>query len=164
MKRSGLLNQIFRDKVTAEAYVTATLKYSQPVTSSLQAVEIKVGSSFLLDGKSLTIDHLGDTKVILRGEDGLILWTHEQFQQLVKLGDITQLQMEEAASLDSAGWEYFVQASPEALAEANRRYAIIKLYLLDLTPIKNIVPKTCLNLAPLLNVGSAPKILNSCIT
>lgn len=72
---------------------------------------------------------MGDTKVILRGEDGLIRWTHEEFQQLVKLGDITHLQMEEAASLESVGWEYFVQASPDALAEANRRYAIINSYL-----------------------------------
>jgi putative transposase len=120
---------IFRDQVTAEAYVTAALNYSQPVTSSLQTVDIKVGSSFLLDGKCLTIDHIGDSKVILRGKDGLIRWTHEEFKQLVKLGDITNLQTEETVTLDSVGWEYFVQASPEALAEANRRYAIIKPYL-----------------------------------
>jgi transposase InsO family protein len=120
---------IFRDQVTAEAYVTARLNYTQPVTSSLQAVDLKVGSSFLLDGKCLTIDHIGDSKVILRGQDGLIRWTHEEFQQLVKQGDITNLQIEETASLDSAGWEYFFQASPESLAEANRRYYIIKPYL-----------------------------------
>ena len=120
---------VFRDQVTAEAYVTARLNYSQPVTSSLQTVNIKVGSSFLLDGKCLTIDHLGDSKVILRGQDGLICWTHEEFQQLVKLGDIANLQIEETASLDSEGWEHFLQASPESLAEANRRYDIIKPYL-----------------------------------
>jgi transposase InsO family protein len=120
---------IFRDQVTAEAYVTARLNYTQPVASSLQAVDIKVGSPFLLDGKCLTIDHIGDSKVILRGQDGLIRWTHEEFQQLVKQGDITNLQIEETASLDSAGWEYFLQASPESLAEANRRYYIIKPYL-----------------------------------
>lgn len=120
---------IFRDQVTAEAYVTATFNHSQLVTSSLKTIDIKVGSSFLLDGKCLTIDHIGDSIVILRGQDGLIRWTHEEFQQLVKLGDITNLQIEEATSLDSVGWEYFVKASPEALAVANDRYAIIKLYL-----------------------------------
>jgi hypothetical protein len=123
------LIHIFRDEVTAEAYVTATLNYSQPVTSSLQTVDIKVGSSFLLDGKCLTIDHIGDSKVILRGANGLIRWTHKEFQQLIKQEDITNLQIEETASLEPAGWEYFLQAAPEALADANRRYDIIKPYL-----------------------------------
>ncbi|MDJ0682844.1 MAG: hypothetical protein QNJ18_23660 [Xenococcaceae cyanobacterium MO_167.B52] len=58
----------------------------------MQTVDIKVGSSFLLDGKCLTVDHMGDSKIFLSGQEGLIQWTHQQFQQLVELGEITNLQ------------------------------------------------------------------------
>ncbi len=117
---------LFRDQATGEAYITATHDYSEPITSSVQMVNLKVGSSFLLDGKSLTIDHIGDSKIILRGEQGIIRWTHAEFQQLVELGEITQLQTEENNQLEEEGWQYFVEASPKALETASQRYEAIK--------------------------------------
>ncbi|MGL6344896.1 MAG: integrase catalytic domain-containing protein, partial [Waterburya sp.] len=124
--------KIFRDEATAQAYITASVNYSQPVNSSLQTVDIKVGSSFLLDGKCLTVDHMGDSKIILSGQEGLIQWTHQQFQQLVELEEITNFhKTEETQSLDSLVNEYFNSASPQALAEANRRYSILEPYLKD---------------------------------
>ena len=36
---------LFRDKATAQAYITANANYSEPVNSSLQTIDIKVGSS-----------------------------------------------------------------------------------------------------------------------
>ena len=39
--------KIFRDEATAQAYITANANYSEPVNSSLQTIDIKVGSSFL---------------------------------------------------------------------------------------------------------------------
>ena len=119
----------FRDQATAEAYVTASENYKQPVSSSLQTIDIKVGSSFLLDGKCLTIDHMGDSKIILRGQEGLIRWTHQEFHELVRLGEITNLQTQATSSLDSVAWEFFNSASAEALVEANRRYSILEPYL-----------------------------------
>ena len=121
--------KIFRDKATAQAYITASTNYSQPVNSSLQTVDIKVGSSFLLDGKCLTVDHMGDSKIFLSGQEGLIKWTHQEFQRLVELGEITNLQTEETHSFDSVVEEYFNSANPQALAEANRRYSILEPYL-----------------------------------
>ncbi len=117
---------LFRDQATAEAYITATHDYSEPITSSVQVLNLKVGSSFLLDGKNLTIDHIGDTKILLRGEQGIIRWTHAEFQQLIKLGEISSLQTEEHATLDEEGWQYFIEASPKALETANQRYSAIK--------------------------------------
>ncbi len=67
----------------------------------MQTVDIKVGSSFLLDGKCLTVDHLGDSKIILSGQEGLVRWTHQQFQQLLELGEINNLQTEETDDLNS---------------------------------------------------------------
>ncbi len=133
LSASSLIDQkkvkIFRDETTAQAYIIANANYSQPVNSSLQTVDIKVGSSFLLDGKCLTVDHMGDSKIFLSGQEGLIQWTHQQFQQLVELGEITNLQTEETHPLDSVVEEYFNSASPQALAEANRRYSILEPYL-----------------------------------
>ncbi|WP_190985256.1 DDE-type integrase/transposase/recombinase [Coleofasciculus sp. FACHB-SPT36] len=118
---------LFRDQATAEAYITATHDYSEPVSNSVQIVDLKVGSSFLLDRKSLTIDHIGESKIILRGEQGIIRWTHAEFQQLVELGEITCLQTKEQKTLDEEGWQqYFREASPKALEIANQRYQAIK--------------------------------------
>ena len=121
--------KIFRDEATAQAYITASANYSEPVNSSLRTIDIEVGSSFLLDGKCLTVDHLGDSKIILSGQNGLVRWTHQQFQQLIESGEITNLRAEETDSLDSVVNEYFNSASPQALAEANRRYSILEPYL-----------------------------------
>ncbi|PSF37983.1 integrase [Aphanothece hegewaldii CCALA 016] len=120
---------LFRDQATAEAYITATHDYRDPVSSSVQIVDLKVGSSFLLDGKSITIDHIGESKIILKGEQGIIRWTHAEFQQLVELGEINNLQTENHTTLDEDGWQYFLEASPKALETANERYEIIKPYL-----------------------------------
>lgn len=120
---------LFRDQATAGAYITATHNYSEPITNSLQILDLKVGSSFLLDGKSLTIDHIGDSKIILRGEQGIIRWTYTEFQQLVELGEISSLQTEKNNNLDEEGWQYFIEASPKALETANQRYEAIKPFL-----------------------------------
>lgn len=134
---------LYRDEATAQAYIIASKNYSQPVNSSLETVEIKIGSSFLLDGKCLTVEHMGDSKIILRGQEGLIRWTHQEFQQLVELGEISNLQTEETHSLDSLVEEYFNSASPQALAEANRRYSILEPYLKEQLspPLESDTPK-----------------------
>ncbi len=120
---------LFRDRATAEAYITATHDYSEPITSSIRTINLKVGSSFLLDGKSMIINHIGDSKIILKGEQGIVQWNHADFEQLVKLGEITNLEIEERDSLEQEGWQYLIKASPQDLEIANQRYATIKPYL-----------------------------------
>ncbi|QLE40443.1 DDE-type integrase/transposase/recombinase [Nostoc sp. C052] len=120
---------LFRDQATAEAYITATHDYCEPVSSNVSIVDLKAGSSFLLDGKSLTIDHIGESKIIFRGEQGIVRWTYAEFEQLIELGEISSLQTENHTTLGEEGWQYFLEASPKALETANSRYAAIKPYL-----------------------------------
>ena len=131
---------IYRDEATAQAYLTASLNYSQPVNNSIGTIDIKIGSSFLLDGKSLTIEHIGDSKILLRGEHGLISWTHQELQQLISKGEITNFETEEGKNVsqfEDIAWEYFSSASPKDLAEANRRYSILEPYLKDSLSTQN---------------------------
>ena len=131
---------IYRDEATAQAYLTASLNYSQPVNNSIGTIDIKIGSSFLLDGKSLTIEHIGDSKILLRGEHGLISWTHQELQQLVSKGEITNFETgegENVSKFEKIAWEYFSSASPKDLAEANRRYSILEPYLKESLSLQN---------------------------
>jgi transposase InsO family protein len=117
---------LFRDQATAEAYVTAIHDYCEPVSGSVQVMELSVGSSFLLDGKSLTIDHIGESKIFFRGEQGIVRWTYAEFQKLFELGEISHLQTQEHTTLDEEGWQFFIEANPKALETANQRYEAIK--------------------------------------
>ncbi|MEH2207243.1 MAG: DDE-type integrase/transposase/recombinase [Nostoc sp.] len=122
---------IFRDKVTAEAYAIAVHSRSNTVTHSLQVIDVQVGLSIIWDSKVFTIKTMGETKIWLSGDDVLVSLAHAEFHKLVEHGEIKGIasQLQEQPSINSTGWEYFLQASPETLSKANKRYQSIVSYL-----------------------------------
>jgi transposase InsO family protein len=126
---------IFRDRSIAQAYAIVVDSRTRSVTESLQVIDVEVGSSLIWDGKGFTLELIGENKIMLRGEEGLICWTHAEFQKLVELGEIKGLQTQETPSISSVGWQFFLQAGPEALAKANERYQAIAPYLRGQLPL-----------------------------
>jgi len=125
---------IFRDQHTAETYALVVHSRTKKVTDSLQVIDVVVGSSILWDGKCFKITAIGETKIWLSGEGGMVGPTHAEFYNLIEFGEITSLQTQEPISISSSGWEHFVKASPQAMEAANRRYQAIEPYLCGQRP------------------------------
>ncbi|QMS92341.1 DDE-type integrase/transposase/recombinase [Nostoc edaphicum CCNP1411] len=120
---------IFRDKVTAESYAIAISSRSNKVTDSLQIIDFQVGISIIWDGNSYTIHEVGEAKIWLRGENGLLWLTHTEFHKLVEAQEIKGLPSLPEPSISSEGWQHFLKASPTALEKANERYQLIVPHL-----------------------------------
>ncbi|MEL6442349.1 MAG: DDE-type integrase/transposase/recombinase [Cyanobacteria bacterium J06621_8] len=121
---------IFLDSQIAKAHslMTASVKADSEIVSP--AIELAIGTSIFWDGKALTIVHLGDTEIILRGEqENLIQLKRLEFEALVQQGKIANLKSDQPKTISSEGWDKFYKASPEDQAEALRRYEVIKPYL-----------------------------------
>jgi putative transposase len=116
--------QVFLDRDQAESYAalqpTAT---SFPRPSTLQ---LSIGAPIVLDGKAWTILNPGATEVLLLSEDKQVMPVpNDAFEELVRSGRLTGLKETAAPPKYEEGRELLAQASPKALEEANRRYAII---------------------------------------
>jgi transposase InsO family protein len=127
---------IFRDQPTAQAYAIVVDSRTRTVADSIQVIDVEVGSTFVWDGKGFVIELIGENKIMLRGEEGLVCWTHNEFHKLVELGEIKQLPTHQTASISPNGWQYFLQANPLALALANERYQAIAPYLRGQLPLQ----------------------------
>lgn len=107
-------------------------------------IDLNMGTSIFWDGKALTIFHVGDTEIILRGEqENLIQLKHSEFTILVQQGKITNLTSNKPKTISDEGWQKFYQASPEDQAKALHRYEVIKPYLQGKKREKEVIsPRT----------------------
>ncbi len=116
--------QVFLDHDQAESYATL-----QPTATSLprpSTLQLMVGAPIVLDGKAWTIFNPGATEVLLLSEDRQVMPVpNDAFEELIRSGRLTGLTQAVAPPKYEEGRELLAQASPEALEEANRRYAII---------------------------------------
>ena len=93
-------------------------------------IELATGTPVNWDGKGLNIVHVGETEVVLSGENNqLIQLKKPVFENLVRQGKITSIQTAKKPTISSESWQRFYQASPEDQAEALRRYKAIEPYL-----------------------------------
>ncbi|RCJ17962.1 hypothetical protein A6770_33415 [Nostoc minutum NIES-26] len=77
--------------------------------------------------KNLSVIQIGDTKIVLQGENQLIGLSHTDFDALIARKEITCIQAQSVKSKEI--WEQLKCASPEDLAVANYRSKIIEPYL-----------------------------------
>jgi putative transposase len=136
---------VFLDSQIAKAYLL--MANSQPTSServNSPVITLATGTSVLWDGKGLKIIHLGETEIILRGdEDNLIQLSRSEFETLVQQGKITSLELNQPPGITPEGWNRFYAASPEDQSEALRRYEVIKPYLAGKKPINEVIsPRT----------------------
>ncbi|MDJ0719530.1 MAG: DDE-type integrase/transposase/recombinase [Prochloraceae cyanobacterium] len=135
---------VFSDFRIAKAHsLMMNSRQLQPEISS-PVINLTMGTSIFWDGKALTIVHVGDTEIILRGEqEKLIQLKRSEFEILVHQGKITNLKFDRPKTISSEGWDKFYKASPEDQAEALRRYQVIKPYLEGEKPEYEVIsPRT----------------------
>lgn len=116
--------QVFLNKEIAMAYSHITT----PSLIDQSYVYAAIGSTINWDGRQWMISNLGQTMTTLLTTGGeLMELPNTTFESLVKQGKISNTK--NPFSINSKGQEIFSKASPSALEEANRRYAIIAPYL-----------------------------------
>ncbi|MGK7933189.1 MAG: DDE-type integrase/transposase/recombinase [Microcystaceae cyanobacterium] len=106
----------------------------QPSTRGLSLphslINLTVGQGLLWDSKALTILHVGDKEITLRGEEeALITLKLEEIEALIQQGKIKSLTNQTSTTPNNQAWDLFYQASPEDQAEALHRYQVIEPYL-----------------------------------
>lgn len=93
-------------------------------------VDIKAGGSLQWDGKSWMIINVGETVISLVSEEKTVTEIPlAAFEKLVQDSRIVGLKTDKASSIHADAEARIVQADKRALAEANRRYEIIRPYL-----------------------------------
>lgn len=120
---------IFRNREMALAYNLTSVSQNLTVANSLQIIDVAVGTSFCWDGQPLTVLHNGESKIVLRSSNSLIHLTHSEFDLLVQRGETVGLKVPKQIGIHPEAIERFLKASPQALAEANKRYRVIEPYL-----------------------------------
>jgi transposase InsO family protein len=127
--------QVFLDQQIALAYGLMVETSLSTATITSPVINLVTGTSVCWDGKGLSILHVGETELVLSGEnEQLIQLKRLAFENLIKQGKITSLQTQEKPSISSQSWERFYKASPEDQEEALRRYNAIEPYLQGKTP------------------------------
>jgi putative transposase len=119
---------VFRDQQTAGVWATALRHEAYVEGDRPQTVSIEPGATIVWDGRPCTIVYQGRTTITLLTEDRRPLeLTNAHFQALVCSGKVLgPSPSPEQDRLRTQVRERLLQASPAALAEANRRYAIIQ--------------------------------------
>ncbi len=117
--------RVFRDAATAQAYhvVGETAEYPFGVTPG--PLTITVGTPISWDGRRYTIANAGATATALLTTNGaLVEVPNATLNSLIERGRLTGL-AHETQAISAAAQERLGAASPDDLAEANRRYALI---------------------------------------
>jgi putative transposase len=122
--------RVFSNKGIADSYILLHETRSLTPMVSSSAINLISGEAVCWDGKGLSIIHVGDKEIVLRGEDEHIIQLKKiAFENLIRQGKITSLQINEEQSFSDEAWARFQQASPQDQAEALRRYKVIEPYL-----------------------------------
>jgi len=119
---------VFCDEVSSRAWATAMCADEFSDRSRPHTLLVEPGAVVVWDGKPCTILYQGQTTLTLLTEDRRPLEiSNPHFQALVQSGKvIEQATPSQRERLSTQVSERLQKASPEALASANRRYAIIQ--------------------------------------
>jgi putative transposase len=116
--------QVFLDRAVAESY-TAQQSSSMHLPRRY-ALSLTVGAPVVLDGKAWTIFNPGETEMLLLSEDKQLMPVpNEAFEELIRTGRLTGISEQAVSPKHEEVRMLLMQASPAALEEANRRYALI---------------------------------------
>lgn len=116
--------QVFLDRAVAESYTT--LQSSSSHLPRRYAPSLTVGAPVVLDGKIWTIFNPGETEMLLLSEDKQLMpIPNEAFEELIRTGRLTGISEQAVSPKHEEVRMLLTQASPAALEEANRRYALI---------------------------------------
>lgn len=122
--------QVFRDQQMARSFTVINETSARDRITRPQMVSITPGSQFTWYGTLYTILNTGETKILLKTADGIIVsLPKEQFEVFVKQGEITGLNIQEKLPTTNTVKELIAKASPKDLEEANRRHEIIAPFL-----------------------------------
>lgn len=117
---------VFRDQETARSLTVIAETSARDRITGPQMVSVNTGSQFAWDGRLFTILNSGETKMVLKTSDGTVIsLPKEQFEMLVKQGEMTGVNTQGQSPTTSIVQELIANASPKDLEEANRRYEII---------------------------------------
>lgn len=121
---------LFRDRETAQAF--GVLGHSRPITPQAgpRYVDVTPGQKVEWDGKGLAILHVGDSKVVLRNDQGepiQLPWT--AFEGLVRQGTIRGVKPQDRSDSTQGVRGVICAASPADLAIALKRLEFIQPYL-----------------------------------
>jgi putative transposase len=118
--------QVFRDQKAADLYRNMTRLTTEIPAHSPLFIDLTAGARLSWDGKQQTIINLGDSTVSLMGEDGAFVdLPITLFEELVRQGKLTGVQAQIGVKHNAEAGRLLSEASPHALAEANRRYEVI---------------------------------------
>ena len=139
--------RIFKDRATAQAIsvITSAASPSRAGSPVLPAsIYVRVGTSFLWDGRAVKILNIGQKRLSLLAEDEQIVEVKQtHWEELLRSGKITAVQPLEDTVLAEArnkAAKLIAAAAPDELATANFRYSVLAPYLQENTPISEPVP------------------------
>lgn len=118
--------KVFRDHVTAKAYLFTTESHNTDHGFGFRAVSIEVGSVLSWDGRQWTLINPGESTVTLRSEGRLQELTYGEFGALVKAGKITGLAQDVSPTSDKEAASLLTAASEADLKEAVKRYEALR--------------------------------------
>ena len=131
---------VFIDKQTALAYKTMNSRKNIPMFKD-HTLQVSPGTKVLWDGKPWTIVNLGERKISLSAEEGIVDVNKEQFYNMVCENHVKGVDNEIIKAVNSALNSKIAGASEEELKIANYRYDAILPMIhegLKLNEIKNI--------------------------
>lgn len=121
--------QVFLNQPVALAYQRMT-EIAAPRASSIQLLQVAVGTSLLWDGECWEVVNTGATTTGLVRSDGkFIELPNATFDALIQQGKITAAKETEPETDKARVEEILRHARPEDIVEANRRYELIQPYL-----------------------------------
>ena len=134
--------QIFSSRAVAEACILIQQTQTSSLAESLQITDIVEGTKFYWGGKLLSVVHIGENLLFIRGDNNLIRLSYAEFHSLVKQGDIAYPKQQSKEAFSDEVRDILLQASPSDYEEANRRYWAIAPELHGHPPNEDISART----------------------
>jgi putative transposase len=121
---------VYSNKEAAIAYESLLQTPDTTAPGIPHFVDLKAGTHLQWDGKGWTIINVGETLISLVGEEKAVTEIpRTAFEKLVQDNRIIGLKTDRTSNIHPEVEARIVQADVRALAEANRRYEIIRPYL-----------------------------------
>ena len=137
---------VFPDRWTARAHVIILDTLSQETAGGFQSIQLQINELVTWSKRAWRIINVGETETWLRlegdtGDRRMVKFSHAEFQALVEAGEVGGANPWIETEMSAEADELLAKASPEDLAEANRRYWIIKSGLTGQTAANKVVSK-----------------------
>lgn len=121
---------VFKDQQTANAYRLLILSEKAHETVVTPDIELVKGSTVSFDGRTLTIDLVGENDILLRDHDNQpVVLPISTFESLVYDGQITGVKTQHKGQLSPEAMEILHRASSLDHEKATARFELIRPYL-----------------------------------